>query len=251
MELEGQPAPRLRPADGTVSPSTWVDYDSPAARKAFGPTFDELAKLHGVRPDRMPRTNIVKGGKSTRKGGHFTPGAKRMAKPRRPTRARYGSPEWEAYMDKVRAYNADPLTPEILILDRGDGTGLNSLLHEFGHRMDFTPNSQGPTYHGQFWTEGTSTAAAQFRLAVAPTKAIQGAREAFRYDTSFLRYFLSTREVWARAYSQWAANQLGGPWREALVAMQTRNPHYQWSDDDFVEVGKAVEAVLREWKFLA
>lgn len=252
VELEGAPVkPKLRPAAGTVSPQTFLEYDSPAARKAFAPTFDELAKLHGVRPDRMPPTNVVKGGKSDRKGGHFTPGAKKLSKPRLARGVRRASPEWEQYMERVREYRDAPLTPEIRVNDRGDGSTLNSLLHEFGHRMDWTPNSSGPTFRGQFWTEGTDVVAQAFRDAARGTKAISEARQHFGYQTSFLQYFLSPREVWARAYSQWAATNLGGPWKAALDAMNSKYPHYQWSDEDFAALAPAVEAVLRKWNMLA
>lgn len=236
------PAVRIRPATGTADPLALVDFATPKAQTKFGPTFDALAELHGVKMDGMPTTIVRVGGKAKYKGGHFSPG-NRGPKPKRLR----GKP-MEQYVAEMRAWRDSPLVPEIVISDRGDGTELFSLLHEFGHRIDFVPGPAGREAFGYLRNERRlGDAVNAFQTAAKASTPIVDAYKNWQ-DFGFVEYFRSPHEVWARAYSQWAARELGGPWQEAFEASQRAHATYQWPTEEFDrDIAPLVEGVLREW----
>lgn len=227
-------------------PSNAVEYTSPKAKKLFGPTIDKLDKIHRVEPGQLPPTQVVAGGKADRKGGHFTP-AHRPPQPRR-DRTR----PLEEHMARLRAWRDAPQLPEIRVNDRGDGGSLISLLHEFGHRLDYIagpdinriPRDSARWFYSKVSEQSPAMKALLEALNSSPT--ISEARQRFHWDTAYIGYFKSNHEMWARAYSQWAANTLGGPERAALEAIQASNPYQQWPDDEFESIMQLITAVLRE-----
>lgn len=59
-----------------------------------------------------------------------------------------------------------------------------------------------------------------------------------------------TEPIRARAYSQWAAEQLGGAELDALNAWRA-TPGLQWTDEEFAVIRPLVEDVLRARGYLA
>lgn len=244
-----QPAspPKPTPAPGTQAPASWLEWASPKALRDLGPTMDRLAELHGVPTNTLPPTKVRLGGKSQFKGGHFRYGQPKISKPRR-----VRGQSLDDYLVRLRAYNAEKLArrsefeTEILILDRGDTTGLLSFLHEFGHRLDFERGLGFKTRNAT----ASATAIVDFLNAARLSPTIANATRNYA-DQAFVRYFRDPIEVWARAYSQWAALKLGGPELAALRAAQAAHANYQWSDSEFDTLSPLVEGVLRSWGMIA
>lgn len=247
--------PVVRTVQPNELPSGVVDYATPAARKAFGPTIEKLDQLHRVEPGVLRQTTVKKGGKTERLGGHFSPASK-GPKPRR-SRAESVS----EYSDRLRAYWGDKGNPEIVVNDRGDGSSLVSLMHEFGHRTDFIGDVDAHmegrirlSTRTSYYSAGDTPAVRAFQQAARETSTIADANVNYS-DRKYIEYFRSEHEVWARAYSQWTAEQLGGAELDALRATQEMStrvingekiPIFQWPDHEFARLGPLVEGILRE-----
>jgi hypothetical protein len=246
-DTPGPPPPRPRadptPAASTESPtvirrpSETVEWKNSAARREFEPLLQGLDELHSVGDD-LAATVVVKGGRTTSKGGSFSWG-NRGAKPRR-RRGESG----DSYRSRYDDWRNTPPREVITVHNRADdGTGAVSFLHEYGHRLDFAGQSK-------FYSAGTaelgsdaSEAMLDLMSAMRDTPTIANAARQYK-QPAFVQYFRDPTEMWARAYSQWAANQLGGPARDALVAQQRLYPGYQWPDEEFDRISPLVERVL-------
>jgi hypothetical protein len=253
-----------------IDPRDVVEYATRAAEKRYGPIVDELSKIHGVDPG-MPRayqtkfdsavemlrarsagidpnaaelrTVIVKGGKTKNLGGSFRPAGKKTG-----TR---------------RAGNVDVDTRPRITANVSEGWGptsdLSSFVHEFGHRVDAVYGGPGATARQQYRYAVENMArdgvdeAVRFVQVVADSEGMAAGLEYIRglgvQGYEFRQYFVSTREVWARAYNQWAAYRLRDTLPEvyeSFLEVTRRTPWYQWSEQEFTStIGPAVEAVLR------
>lgn len=218
----------------------------------FGETVKQLDGLHRIEPGILDQTRIIVGGKTATKGGHFSP----AARPPKPRRKRGG--DRDEYVARMREWRDAAPIPEIRINDSDYGEQLVTFLHEFGHRIDYRSTS-GSTV--KFYTSTdrvaqsvadrySSKAVSAFQSAARESTPLVRASSNFSGQPGFVQYFQSPHEVWARAYSQWAANKLGGAHRAALEATQkqARNgvPLYQWTDEEFKKIAPLVEGVLRE-----
>lgn len=239
--------PTPAPAAGSRSIGRGLLTGKKAALDRFGPALDDLGKIHGLPVDAndgvtelITRKNI--GGL---KGGHYSPATKRKRPPHKRGESRA---DYSARMD---AWRAEPLHQEIAIIDRGDGTEELSFLHEFGHKIDnrggsnFATSSASINAGHQRGLDDTETAIWEFLSAARETGTIQNIGKHVGGDYQFVGYFRDPREVWARAYSQWAAERLGGPYLKALRAQQAKSAYYQWTDDEFAVLSPLVERVLR------
>lgn len=234
-----RPTAASRPGQSTMN---YTDKKS----EAFAPWIDQLDELHGVADDGYAPDGVAVrfGGKTTSKGGHFAPLGENV---RRPPRKRGETrDEW---LDRYRAKAEAAKGPKILVNDRGDGTGLLSFLHEYGHRVDYDADRGGMNFHSATARPGTELGDAFGSFLSAATDSDhfrESASRATRSGLGYASYFRSPEEVWARAYSQWAAQKLGGDASAALDAMLDRNPYYQWPRDHFeAEIAPQLEAVLR------
>lgn len=236
-----------------------MTYHTPAARKNLQPGVDAVSALHGSRSDRLlPRVTWATGGKS--KGGHFTPAAK-PPKPRRPPRGASDDARTR-YAQRVDEWAAAPVQPEIRVISRKDappGAYNVSLWHEMGHWQDFDPSTgnyvsriaEGVTQGRQFAPDHLAdevTAMRRFLDAAYDTDAVH--RVATRYGRQFGNYAASPHELWARAYSQWVAeNVTDDALRDAgnsgVDYLRSITPGYQWERHEFATLGPLVEAVLR------
>jgi peptidoglycan hydrolase-like protein with peptidoglycan-binding domain len=153
-------------------------------------------------------------------------------------------------------------------------------MHEFGHRTDFIGDIDAHmegriklSTRTSYYSAGDTPAVRAFQQAAKETSTIADANTNYR-DSKYIQYFRAEHEVWARAYSQWTAEQLGGPELEALRAQQRASSRtvggkvnwvqdekgvwikegggvqtksiYQWPDDEFSKLGPMIEGVLRE-----
>lgn len=229
--------PTTGPAPGSLAPSEVVEYSTPDARR-FETYIDQVGQLHGV-PDNGLPTTIITTGKAKNRGGKFAPSGRKVKRKR-------GEPYAEFQARRAAARSEQ--TMEIRVNDRGygDGDQAVSFLHEFGHRVDYLGrgNYMSVAAAGAE-DEAVRQAFLDFLSAARDTPTIKDAYKNFgRSGIGYVQYFRSTNEIWARAYSQWAANELGGVARGGIEAMQARN-RYQWPDDEFATVGPLVANVLR------
>ena len=216
---------------------------TPANRRRFGATVDRVNGLHDGIDNGLGPTSIEYGGKTRNLGGTFTPhqpvplSAKNPAPVHTPIRS--GSAE-----DYFAAYDAEhrvPTSAVIKVNDKGDGTEAFSLLHEMGHSFDYIEGKVPG--NGSWASEGTGDAMSALMSAAHRTDTI---RNTARYSDEFRRYYTSEKEIWARAYAQWAARRLGGPEAAALRQMQSFHIGYQWTSDENMMLRPFVEDALKE-----
>jgi len=221
-------------------------YATAKAERVFAPIITGLDQLHGLADDGFAETVVIAGGKAQNKGGHFSPVPAR-SKPRRLKGESVS--DWSAR--RMAAMNAPRPDPEIRVNDRGDGTGIMSFVHEYGHRTDWVVDADTPaggrfvsaTLHKE--TPEVRAAFEQF-LTAANDDHFKQTLRSFAGQPGYRAYLSDVREVWARAYSQWATRQLGGDAAKSLDAMLDTHLYFQWPDDVFTDtIGPAVENVLR------
>lgn len=256
---------KIRPPPNAPKPADSISFDSEKAQQKFGPTIDRLGELMSGPVDDLEPTRLVFGKKTNNRGGVFA--VKSPPKPRRPSNP---TPEQKIdYEQKMHAWRAKGATTEIRInqwdfegtmpgdpMSPGAGnTDLFTFLHEFGHRIDFVPefktNQKGDKLisGGEFLSErGKSPAMKAFFDAARATPSL--ANTPTVYGGKFASYLQDPTEVWARAFSQWAARELGGPEHEAFKILQ-RNVQWQWTDEEFDVLHPLVEGILRDRGFLA
>jgi SPP1 gp7 family putative phage head morphogenesis protein len=212
-------APAAPSTDGGVLAD--VSFATPAIEAKYRPTFERLNELHGGPRDTSTKTTI----KRIRKGSAAN-----------------------------AQFRADLKVNAIEMGEADDGTDLLSAIHEYGHRLDWQPTIQKNTSTPQgniirWATEDKQSPAVQALMRAAaetPTIAITPPR----WTAKYRNYFRSVPEVWARAYSQWAAEKLGGPELASLRAWQDSGNVMQWTDEEFAALRPLVEDVLREWGML-
>ena len=170
------------------------------------------------------------------------------SKPRDNANAAFWSGQGKAYVNSAKKR---PIEEELF-----------SITHEYGHALDNQlaeglMRGRANRYASELalvpggGTESKAVADAwrEWHNAVANSENIRTALT--RYNPQWAKtYYLTDREVWARSYSQYMANRLGGQTLDGLRMYQRFSPGYQWSDLDFTPVGKAVEGVLRAYGLL-
>lgn len=245
-----------------------VRFATSAAKKRLGPGVDAVGKVHRIRPN-TPEIEMqwATGGKA--KGGHFTPWTS-GPKPRRPSRSILSkkgktaySEAYEEYRENLVDWHEATNRPEIRVIKRkgeAEGSHLISLWHEMGHwhDFDFSDGLDADTFIkraqdlGQYSTLGGANMGAVEREALRgffdAAEKSKGLREipGLPYPDDYKTYLLDPREVWARAYSQWMADQVGDPGALRQIADQVANhPGQHWDAEDFAPLGEAIEKVLR------
>ena len=229
-----RPAAKVRtgPAPGTVSPrSTFQFPDEVTERSArYESLLNDVGRVHGMADDGFPATDLLIAPSNGNNGGHFWV---------RPD----GRPE----------IKINELTP--------DHDAFN-LLHELGHRIDSAPGragrASGSTYTGAGTKAGrrhplpaAETAFRDFLSAAKKTTNIKDAKKLFPGQRpQFLKYHRNPQEIWARAYSQYMAEKLGGSAKRGMAERVGFNPHLQWSDEEFAELVPLVENVLRAMELM-
>jgi hypothetical protein len=140
---------------------------------------------------------------------------------------------------------------KILVSNRGNHPEL-SFVHEVGHFLEQT------AIPGHRWGErdwGFDRHIGGFVEAVMRTRAVSALRT--RHDAQqdvgskrYLAYLLSQKELWARSYAQYVATRSGYPVLLAQLENQ-RSPaspspiEFQWQDNDFDPVARAIDALFR------
>lgn len=262
-EPGGVGAPRIpRPTEApkpTVPPrladtnvhmaSNDISWSSRQVQRTYGQVFDDLDKIHSFAPD-APDWNkfgYMRGDNRARTDVRSQ--LEIFARAQTASEKAKGTGGW--YMSgqgRIKTMANIPVEQNKF-----------TLIHEFGHAMD---NAWAGSKANVFGSEGygiSSVTGAIERGAQSPevqkawaawhdatygSAKLQNAAAEFR--PQFLSYFRSEREVWARSYSQYMANRLGGEPLDGLRWWQ-RMTRTQWTDQDFANhrIGEAVEGVLR------
>lgn len=239
------------PVAGTRLPTDALAYATPAARERFAPLTEALNGLHGLPDDGAPEVKVKLGATTTNKGGHFAPyGVK-------PTLRRKKGEDYATFRARKTEAIRKARVPEIRVNPNwnaeNDHSSL-SFLHEFGHRTDFTYSTGRDYYHSTAGAALTNDAERQamgefLTLVRNSDYFIDARQQTLRGGVAYYNYWTDPAEVWARAYSQWAAGRLGESFPELAVQLDRmrtgRTGYYQWPDEDFVPVAAAVENVLR------
>lgn len=238
-------------APGTKKLGDTFTYEGKRAEK-YREFIEQIDDLHGF--EHGPEALRVVTGRAQNKGGHYA--ASRYTKPRR-----IRGESYQDYYERVLAARTN-LTAEIRVNDRGTGDDIVSFLHEVGHRTDDI-SLQAFVSDGRWPVRVDQLSDAERKVAQTALHAMQDfldtarGSDAFRLlgekyrarNFTYYRYATSNRELWARAYSQWAANTLGGEARRSLEAFlpRTTTTGYQWTDEEFerLGLGRLVENVLR------
>jgi hypothetical protein len=127
-----------------------------------------------------------------------------------------------------------------------------TMAHEFGHLVEgaMLPGGNGGKriWEGQL----TSPIMDEWKAAIEKSRAFQNldAPVGQKDLEKPLEYLLRRDELWARSYAQWAAWLSQDPvmlqqLRSAQAHTSTLMSNWQWQDDDFQEIGKAIEAIFR------
>lgn len=235
----------IRPGPGSSDIRELVKLEG-KAEEIFGDTVERLANLHGGPVDSMDPVRVIRGGKTQNSGGYFAPEGKRPPKPRR-----LKGKSSDQYRAEYRAWLDDKSwrTPEIRINNRGTGDDLFAFLHEMGHRFDFMPRS-GELPRGGWRSLKAGPEMDDLMAAIRDSDTYKDAYKNYR-SIDYVNYYRSPEESWARAYSQWAAKQLGGPELDAFQGLVANDPHFQWAEAEFDRLAPLVEKVLRAQGLIA
>lgn len=109
----------------------------------------------------------------------------------------------------------------------------------FGDIKDYKLRSSWGSYGPEF---------AEFRKAYVESEGYSRIEQA-TVPRGYKKYLLSTHEGWARAYSQWIAEQSGDEVMIAEARMRNDKELGHWSDEDFAPISKAITNIFtkRGW----
>lgn len=232
------------------NPSEILAYETKKAQTRYEPYARALDALHSFPDDLGPSVTVKVGSPTDRKGGHFAPNGKRPTVRRKP-----GEDYATFRLRRIGVVAESVGKAEIRINPNRnpeqDHSGI-AFLHEFGHRTDYTYGPGGDYYHSSargYLDQAEKDAWVRFLDAATNSPYFDDAKQqALRSGIDYRRYFTDPKEVWARAYSQWAAGKLGADFPELLVQldrMRGGGHYYQWPDEAFGPVAAAIENVLR------
>jgi len=146
---------------------------------------------------------------------------------------------------------------EIGILSNGDHI-LNTTAHEIGHYIDHQALGKGK------WSSLMMTmdsGMGKYMTAIENSEAYKALDKAWETGKLVLKgssmtvglsretcaYYLSQQELWARAYAQYIANKSGNAaMLKELKKLQSSIIPSQWSDEDFIEIEKAIDELFKE-----
>lgn len=129
----------------------------------------------------------------------------------------------------------------------GEGAGFH-FFHEMGHRLDFKGLAAGGTARpASAYTRG---AMSRVMDAIHASEAVRALRSE-PMGRPYRVYATSREELFARAYSQFAATESGHPgalaWLDKVRAGQTGyRRHMQWTDEDFAPIRRAFIDLMQE-----
>jgi hypothetical protein len=224
--------------------------------EAMADTVAALDRIHGM-TNVLPRIDLVLGGKSTAKGGHFTPGT------RGPKPKRVRGESFQDRSDKVKEYNSRPLQAEIRINDFDIDKQMFDLTHELGHAVDWDgttfasrrawssaeARSLQSKYKAEWLDHLDEIQDTETRLFLQLGKEVREAESVRGYlskaPVAYRQYFTSVEEVWARSYSQWAA-EVTAESRLVSAVNIAKAKGYQFADNEFARIKPIIEGILKE-----
>ena len=253
-----------------------VRFESQAAEERFRPLLDEIQKIHGVdTQDAVGPVRLRLDPKGAKGEGEFF-GARGS-----PKTFRTGT---DGSLKTIPRLKADRIgdgwnglspnfDPTVNVGGFGDvkNSEIPNFFHEYGHRMDYY---ERPAWDAQL-KELSRTTQGEIRLARAyvsdggvdlPTDVLESVRDFIRVarendhyaesmrmirlrDRDYLSYWDSSREIWARAYSQYMATETRAIFPQGYAAFEKireTQSYLTWPDDVFQsQIKPAIEAVLR------
>ena len=140
---------------------------------------------------------------------------------------------------------------------RAGGMDSGTLLHEFGHAIDYDQLMGAGAGRGLPWSSQAayrSGVSERWAEAIANSRAIRELRESTMQfvEPARYNYFMDDTEVFARAFAQYVAEKHGSSaMREAVqgVFSQTEAAYgvrLQWDADDFAPIARAFDDLFRE-----
>jgi hypothetical protein len=124
--------------------------------------------------------------------------------------------------------------------------------HETGHFLDL----EGVGAKGRFATDtgeaGTNAVIAALKASAA-AKSLEAQRDASTStrERAYFNYMLDPKELWARAYSQFIAQESGNPTLQAeLGKAHAAAPGRQWAKDDFAPAAAAFRALFKQLNWI-
>lgn len=151
---------------------------------------------------------------------------------------------------EFRSFGATAVDMRIRVT--GGETPAFTVVHETGHFLDHRALGRTP---GMFGSEDAAAgrpahpAWQAWREAVNGSQAIQAIRTGPDAYRAYRRYLLSPREEFARSYSQWVAVRSGNRRLLDDLAKLRAEPGvlpYQWADDDFEPIARALDDLFAE-----
>ena len=136
--------------------------------------------------------------------------------------------------------------------------------HEFGHVIDVNVLKLEKAFkenrikgidlpeHIKKWDDAVKNSSHYQRLKELRYKSktidldVDGEKRSFPVDKKYVNYLMQENELWARSYSQFVAKRSSS--KELMSQMKNVSDFaaypFQWNDDDFLEVEKAIEGVF-------
>jgi len=127
-----------------------------------------------------------------------------------------------------------------------------TVLHEIGHASDYdvvtriflSEFTENDLRLGKI-SQDVADAILDFRKAARESDAVKSIR-LLGMSESHVTYLSMMSEVWARAYAQWAATEIGGDAALGLAETILHKPSIvQWTEADFAPLKAAIEKVLQ------
>lgn len=251
--------------EGRYDPQTWREFRQamegatlPDGRTAWGWLNGEKArKVAQKAVQKVAKVMLAPGAKPRRPDGVAS---KVTASPRNTKAA---NEQLEDMLDAIEAVHGDgPLKVSMVKQGGGsngwyrpgtseikwgkEGWGLD-LVHEIGHKIDFEALPGQGLLSRQVWPEVEA-----FRQAVRNSTAWRILRSPAALkgiSNSYRLYMQEPREVWARAYAQFIAEESGNPRLLADIALRLKGgtgypSASQWETGDFAPIREAMKSIF-------
>lgn len=258
-----------------VDPNDRVEFEDEKTRERFGPLVNLLAQIHGAHPrkptgidgtysrelrpddqvgeslseepevralsqDRPLLTRIIRreaiGTAGQRAlGGIFSPAGTTTVGPDGTT----------------LIYDPRPVIEAKMIAKLGPDSDLTGFLHEFGHFLDVEYDGSvgdGIFSFGAAVANDDPEAKALIEAAMAQPSFDAIAKYFFDNMPDEWAYWISTHEIWARLYAQWAAFRLRDDrpdvYKQAMFEIK-KTPEVGWTEAEFATLIPLIEDFLR------
>lgn len=253
--------------EGRYDAQTWSEFRSAMEKATLPDGRTAWGWLNGEKARKAAQKAIQKAAKVV-----LAPGAK----PRRPDgvaskvtssprNTKAANNQLEDMLDAIEAVHGDgPL--KVSLLRQGAGTGgwyqpgtsdikwgkhglwAQQIVHELGHKIDYEALPGLGRLSAKDWPEVKA-----FWKAVKASEAYAGIHSADqlkRFDRKYMRYIQEEREIWARAYAQFIAEESGNTRLSESIAERLGGARgypsaSQWETGDFAPIREAMKSIFQ------